>query len=149
MPPANLLLTLCSPSVIQVWIFSGLIYTSSTVSCLKCLGREIFYLIRKSFQNEWCLFYCDSALGCQVVQDFDLCKLDDLWCHFVYTKWCKITKNWISHNFFCIELKLGAVVTLITKFHDMSTVAFPWQHNGAQAPSIQRGKSQVSSFKKC
>ena len=23
-------------------------------------------------------FYCDSTLGCQVVQDFDLCKLDYL-----------------------------------------------------------------------
>ena len=39
-----------------------------------------FYLIPKSFQNdeEWLLFYCESALGCQVIQDFDLCKLDDL-----------------------------------------------------------------------
>ena len=34
----------------------------------------------KSFQSdeEWRLFYCDSTLGCQVIQDFDLCKLDDL-----------------------------------------------------------------------
>ena len=39
-----------------------------------------YHLVRKSFQNdeEWCLFYYDSDLGCQVVQDFDLCKLDDL-----------------------------------------------------------------------
>ena len=42
----------------------------------------------------------------------------------------------------CIELKLSTVVTLITKLHDMSTVAFPWQHNGLQALSIQRGKSE-------
>ena len=43
-----------------------------------------YYLIRKSFQyeEEWRLFYCDSALGCRVIQDFDLCKLDELWCHF-------------------------------------------------------------------
>ena len=45
----------------------------------------------------------------------------------------------MSHNFFCIELKLSTVVTLITKLHDMSTVAFPWQHNGLQAFSILRG----------
>ena len=32
----------------------------------------------KELQNdeEWRLFYCDSTLGCQVIQDFDLCKLD-------------------------------------------------------------------------
>ena len=24
------------------------------------------------------LFYCESSLGCRVIQDFDLCKLDDL-----------------------------------------------------------------------
>ena len=37
-----------------------------------------YYLVRKSFQNdeEWRLFYCDSTLGCRVIQDFDLCKLD-------------------------------------------------------------------------
>ena len=36
------------------------------------------HLIRKSFQidEEWRLFYRDSTLGCQVIQDFDLCKLD-------------------------------------------------------------------------
>ena len=48
-----------------------------------------------------------------------------------------------------LELKLSTVVTLITKFHDMSTVTFPWQHTGLQALSIQRGKSEFSSFKKC
>ena len=36
----------------------------------------------------------------------------------------------ISHDFFCIELKLSTVVTLTTKLHDMSTVRFPWQHDG-------------------
>ena len=66
---------------------------------LKCLWNEMFYyLIRKSLQNDeqWRLFYCDSTLGCWVIQDFDLCKLDDLWRHRVDTKWCKITKYWIS-----------------------------------------------------
>ena len=44
---------------------------------LKCLWSEIFYyLIRKSFQSdlEWHLFYCDSTLGCWVIQDFDLTR---------------------------------------------------------------------------
>jgi len=54
----------------------------------------------------------------------------------------------ISFDFLCIELKLSTVVTLLTKFHDMSTVTFPWQHNGLQALSIQKGKSEFSSFKK-
>jgi len=61
---------------------------------LKCLWSEIFYyLIWRSFQNdeEWRLFYCDGALGCRVVQDFDLWKLDDLWRHFGDKKWRKIT----------------------------------------------------------
>ena len=31
----------------------------------------------------------------------------------------------------------------------MSTVTFPWQHNGLQALSIQRGKPEFSSFKNC
>ena len=42
----------------------------------------------------------------------------------------------VSHDFFCIELKLSAVVTLLTKFHEMSFVTFPWQQNGLQALSI-------------
>ena len=73
-----------------------------------------------------------------------LCKLDELRRYNVDTKWCKITKD-----FFCVELKLSTLVTLIKKFHDMSTVTFPWQHKGLQALSIQMGKSEFSSFKKC
>ena len=58
-------------------------------------------------KNSATLFYCDSTLGCRVIQDFDLCKLDDLQRHIVDTKLCKITKNGISLNtFFCEELKL-------------------------------------------
>jgi len=49
----------------------------------------------------------------------------------------KIPKNGLSLRRFCIELKLCTVVTVITKFHDMSTVAFPWQQNGLEALSIQ------------
>ena len=39
---------------------------------LKCPWHEIFYYrVQKSFQNdeEWRLFYCDSTLGCWVIQD--------------------------------------------------------------------------------
>ena len=65
----------------------------------------------------------------------------------------KVVKNHkkliISLDFFCIELKLSTVVMLLTKFHDMSTVTFPWQHNGLQPLFIQRGKLEFSSFKKC
>ena len=70
------------------------------------------------------------TLGWRVIQDFDLCKLK------------------VSEYFFCIELKLCTVVTIITKFHDMSTVTFPWQYNRTQALSIQRIKSEFSAFKK-
>ena len=54
-----------------------------------------------------------------------------------------------SEDFFCIGLKLCTVVSLITKFHGMSTVTFPWQHNGLQALSIQneKKKKKNQSFK--
>ena len=45
---------------------------------------------------------------------------------------------------FRIALKLGAGVTLITKFHDIATVISPWQYNGLQALPIQRVKSEFS-----
>ena len=45
---------------------------------------------------------------------------------------------------FCIELKLSTVVALTRKFHDIPTVIFPWQHNGLQALSIQKVKSEFS-----
>ena len=48
----------------------------------------------------------------------------------------------VSHDF-------STVVTLTPKLHDISTVRFPWQHNGLQALSFQRGKSEFSSLKKC
>ena len=49
----------------------------------------------------------------------------------------------ISLDFFCIELKVSTVVMLLTKFHDMSTVTFPWQHNGLQGPLHSKGKIRV------
>ena len=50
-------------------------------------------------------------------------------------------------DFFFVQLKLSAVVTLITKFYDMSTVTFPWLHKGLQIVFIQRLKSEFSSSK--
>ena len=70
---------------------------------LKFPWHEIFYLIGKSFQNdeEWRLFCCDSTLGCRVIQDFNLCKLDE--CDVTTgAKWCKITKNRISLTTFSV-----------------------------------------------
>ena len=69
------------------------------IACLKCIWHKIIHLlIRNNFQNdkEWHLFCCNSILGCQVVQDFDFWKLDDLWHHLMDTKWCKIAKCGIS-----------------------------------------------------
>ena len=60
--------------------------TEVFIGILKCPWHEIFYyLVRKSFQNdeEWRLFYFDSTLGCRVIKDFDLCKLDE----------CDVTKG--------------------------------------------------------
>ena len=48
----------------------------------------------------------------------------------------------ISHHFFCIALKLSTV-TLITKLHYMSTVAFPWQYNRLQTQLHSKGKIRV------
>ena len=122
------------------------------IRLFKCPWHEIFYyVIRKRFQNDedWRLFYCDGTLGCRVIQDFDLCKLHDLWRHNV-DKMMLNHKKWnLSEDFFCMELKLCIVVTLIPKFHDMSIVAFPGQHNGLQALPIQKVKLDFSSFRKC
>ena len=46
--------------------------------------------------DEWPLFYCNSILVCRVIQNFGLCKWDDLWCHIADTKWCNTTKYRIS-----------------------------------------------------
>ena len=60
----------------------------------------------------------------------------------------KSQKIGISEDFFCIELKICTVVTLITKIPDMSTLTFPWEHNRLQALSNQKVKSESSSLKK-
>ena len=55
----------------------------------------------------------------------------------------------MEYLFFCIELTLCTVVAISTRFYDISNVTFPWQHNGLQAFSIQKIKSEFFSFKKC
>jgi len=64
--------------------------------------------------------------------------------HNVDTKWRKITKiDSLMHDFFCIELKLFKVVTLITKFHVyMSPMTFPWQITTGSRPSPFKGQNQ-------
>ena len=89
-----------------------------------------------------------STLSCRVIEYFDFVFYFGTSQQEHKVVWNHKKLN-ISHDFFCIELKLSTVATFITKFHDMSTVTFPWQHNGLQALSSQRGKSEFSSFKKC
>ena len=58
-------------------------------------------------------------------------------------------KKWnISEDFICMELKPCTVVTVVTRFHNMPIVTFPWQHNEFQTLFIQKGKSEFSSFEK-
>ena len=58
------------------------------------------------------LFLEYFIIGCRVIQDFGLCKLDDLWRHVVDTKWCKITKYGISANTKSTGLKFCRVDVL-------------------------------------
>ena len=43
--------------------------------------------------------------------DFDLCKWDELWCHDVDAKWCKVTKNWISVQILSLQGWCAAITT--------------------------------------
>ena len=114
--------------------------------------KPIFLLSYLKELSKWwrmAFIYCDSTPGGRVIQDFDLYKLDDLWRHNVDTKWCIIKIEYLSRLFLYRTETYSTVVTLITKFHDMSTVTFPCQHNGLHALSIQRRKISFFSFKKC
>ena len=88
-----------SKPVIPVISAIALCYTQFTsIRTLKCQWSEISYkLTWKSFQND------DGTLGCLVIQDFDLCKLDDLWHHIADTNWCKITKYGISMQILSLQ----------------------------------------------
>ena len=37
-----------------------------------------FKMLQNGVLLYYIVFYCDSTLGCRVIQDFNLCKLDDL-----------------------------------------------------------------------
>jgi len=84
------------------WQFATIILFTTTwvrtlctlTSEVKCPWHEIFYyLVWKSFQSdEERRLFCDSTLGCRVLQDFELCKLDNLQRQNRNTKWCKTTK---------------------------------------------------------
>jgi len=55
---------------------------SFSQTCFAHLSAYEAFLLSysKELQNddEWYLFYRDSTLGCRVIQDFDLSKLDEL-----------------------------------------------------------------------
>ena len=85
-------------------------YDSTAFDVIKVPMKRIFLLSYSKELSKWWLFYCDSTLGCRVIRDVGLCKLDHLWRDNVDTKWWRITKNWISlRTFFCIGLKLQVV----------------------------------------
>jgi len=67
--------------------YSDLFIVPMKRSFLLAYLRELSELSRMAFILLWI-----STLGCCVVRDFDLCKLDDLWRHSVNVGWCKITK---------------------------------------------------------
>ena len=95
------------------------------------------------------LFYCDSHLGCRVMQDFDLCKFDDLWRHIVDIKWFKITKNGISLKTFSaynwnfvhlVHLSQSSMICPLWHYHSNTMGSMPF---------LQKVKPEFSSFKKC
>ena len=63
-------------------------YLFNTSACLLHLSVGIKVLMKRYLvlayskrlgnDEEWRLFYCDSILGCRVIKDFDVCKLDEL-----------------------------------------------------------------------
>ena len=117
------------------------------------ITRNVLLAYSKKLSKWWrlafILIYCDSTLGCRVMQDFVLCKSDVLWSHIVDIKRFKVEKNGIflktvsAWNWNFVQL------LQLQKFHNMSIVTFPWQHNGFQAVFIEKVNSEFSSFKKC
>ena len=110
---------------------------------LKCLWSEFFYYqIWKRFQcdKEWHLFDCDSTLGSRVIQEFDLCKLDDLWHHIVDTKWCKITIWNICANNNSTGLKFFRVDVLQEPHILIMVMMSPKQHTCYQTSTFLKWK---------
>ena len=107
--------------------FNSLIFERS----FKMMKNRVYFIVIALLVAE--LFKILVTTVTWIQNDVKSQKMEYLWRLFL-----QYYKNWKF-----------VVVTLITKFHDMSTVTFPWQHNGLQALSIQRGKSEFSSIKKC
>lgn len=91
--------------------------------------------MQKSFQNDKnCAYFIVIALVvAQLFKIVFFTKLEDLERYKVDTNFVKSQR---TEDFFCIKLTFCTVI-LFAKFHDMSSVKIPWQHNGRQALSIQ------------
>ena len=91
------------------------------------------------------LYILYSTLSCRVIQDFDLSKFDNLWRHSVDTKWFKITRMEYLWKLF-----LYRTWTLYSCYtHHRVPVWHLYGNTILQALSIQKVKSDFSSFKKC
>jgi len=120
------------PIMSLIWGMAlSLLLPSLKPKILKCLRKETFYyLIWKSFQNdeEWRLFYCDSTLGCRVIQDFvGFITLDDLWRRSVNTKWCQVTKYGISLQILSLRSWCVARTTHFDGGYDVTIATYHYQ----------------------
>ena len=88
-----------------------------------CMTYFFYYLVQKSFQSdeEWHLFYCDNTLGCWVIQDFDLCKLENLRCHAVDTK---LYKNIFSNRVEILQGWCAARTTHCDSDYDVTIATY-------------------------
>ena len=84
----------------------------------------------------WPSHYVSEILGCWVMEDFDLCKLDDLWCHMVDTKWNEITKYGIFVQILSLwgwnfPLEGGKLWFNISDEEGLEPTVLPWNcHSG-------------------
>ena len=79
---------------------------------LKCIWHKLGYPQELSNGGECCLFYCASTLGCRVIQDLDLCKLDDLWRHIVDADVKSQTMEYLWTLFLCRTETLCSCYTI-------------------------------------
>ena len=70
-----------------------------------CAGKDLcnVFVIKEQSRAENPTKRTFLCVFCRVIQDFGLCKLDDLWRHIVETKWCKITKYGISVQMLSVQ----------------------------------------------
>jgi len=128
---------------------SSCFYDSTAFDVIKVPMKRTFLLSYSKELSKWWLLYCDSTLGCRVIRDVVLCKLD----HFVTLQRGHKVKSqkseYLSGLFLyrtettsCICIKLK-VQLLHSSQSSMSTVTFPWQDNGLQALPHSKGKTRV------